>query len=388
MDAPRFDYERHLADLYAPPSAGGPRWPQSTRSVAQLRVSIRYRPTGLLAGLTGDQALHLDIVDYPGEWLLDLALLPKSFDDWSRAALSAAAGRAQASAFLEWMRGVDPQGAFEEETAQTGARLYTEYLKACRQAGLSGLTPGRFLLPGEMEGAPALTFAPLPPHSDGAKGSLAASMRERFEAYKRVVVRPFFRDHFARLDRQIVLVDALSAITDGPEAVADMRAALTEILGAFRPGANSWLSGLLGRRVDRLLLAVSKADHIHHRHHPALQALVRDLLSQSTDRAEFKGAEVDAIAVAGVRATVEMEIRRGGESLPVVEGRLLSGGRAQLFPGQPPSSLAALAGSDWGSDVFAAEPFAPPILESREDEGPPHIRLDRALEFLIGDKLA
>ena len=37
-------------------------------------------------------------------------------------------------------------------------------------------------------------------------------MERRYEAYKDVVVRPFFREHFARLDRQIVLVDALAAL--------------------------------------------------------------------------------------------------------------------------------------------------------------------------------
>ena len=48
-------------------------------------------------------------------------------------------------------------------------------------------------------------------------------MARRYEAYKAHVVRPFFRDHFARLDRQIVLVDALSALNSGPAAVAISR---------------------------------------------------------------------------------------------------------------------------------------------------------------------
>ena len=47
-------------------------------------------------------------------------------------------------------------------------------------------------------------------------------MERRYEAYKDVVVRPFFRDHFARLDRQIVLVDALAAFNAGPDAVRDL----------------------------------------------------------------------------------------------------------------------------------------------------------------------
>ena len=48
-------------------------------------------------------------------------------------------------------------------------------------------------------------------------------MERRYEAYKNVVVRPFYREHFARLDRQIVLVDALAAFNAGPDAVTRSR---------------------------------------------------------------------------------------------------------------------------------------------------------------------
>jgi predicted YcjX-like family ATPase len=36
------------------------------------------------------------------------------------------------------------------------------------------------------------------------------------------VVRPFFRDHFQRIDRQIVLVDVLAAIDAGPAALGEL----------------------------------------------------------------------------------------------------------------------------------------------------------------------
>ena len=55
-------------------------------------------------------------------------------------------------------------------------------------------------------------------------------MERRYEAYKDVVVRPFYREHFARLDRQIVLVDALAAFNAGPDAVKDLEGALAAIL--------------------------------------------------------------------------------------------------------------------------------------------------------------
>ncbi len=403
-DAPRFEYERCRDALYA----RAPRWPESTRSVAQLRVSIRYRPAGMLGRatrlLTGDAALHVDLVDYPGEWLLDLALIPLSYADWSAGALASVEARrdriSAAARLIDWVRETEADAPYDERVAQTGAALFRAYLGAARVEGFSGLAPGRFLLPGELEGAPALTFAPLLGARRAPPGSLRAECAERFEAYKRVVAKPFFTDHFARLDRQIVLVDALSALSRGPEAVADLSAALTEILAAFRPGtwspALAWLAPLLGRRIDRVLLACAKADHVHHVFHPALERLVRDLLARSVDRAAFQGAEVRAMALAGVRATVEEEIGGGvlggviGKApLPAVRGRLLeTGADSRLFAGEPPESLAALSEDGWGAGDFAAAAFAPPRLERRDGEGPPHLRLDRAAEFLIGDRLA
>lgn len=92
----------------------------------------------------------------------------------------------------------------------------------------------------------------------------------RFGAYKSRVVKPFFRDHFARIDRQVVLMDVLGAIHAGPQAVEDMRRAMADILTAFRPGRAGWLSQILGtRRVGRILFAATKADHLHHIQHPA-----------------------------------------------------------------------------------------------------------------------
>ena len=76
---PRFDYENHLAAL----TARTPHWPDSTRTISELRLSLRVRPSGLLAGFQGPRTVHLDIIDYPGEWLLDLALLDKSYAEWS-----------------------------------------------------------------------------------------------------------------------------------------------------------------------------------------------------------------------------------------------------------------------------------------------------------------
>ena len=251
-------------------TAPEPRWPESTRSISTLRLSLRVAPTGLIGGLTGPRVVHLDIVDYPGEWLLDLPLMNQTFEDWSTAAIATARTPARAAPAHDWLAELearDPAAPLEEGTARSLAAGFTAYLAATRAAGLSSVAPGRFLMPGDLEGSPALTFSPLPKPARRPSNSLWRGFEQRFEAYKRVVVGPFFRNHFARLDRQVVLIDALGAIHDGPRAVEDLRAAMAEILACFRPGPRSWLAPILGRRIDRILFAATKADHLHHSQH-------------------------------------------------------------------------------------------------------------------------
>ena len=387
----RFEYETHLAAMTGP----APHWPDSTRTISELRLSLRVQPGGLIGTFSGPRTVHLDIVDYPGEWLLDLALIDKSYAEWSEQSLARAAARPASDAYRKLISATDAAAKLSEPDAQALATEYTAYLHAIREAGFSDATPGRFLLPGELEGSPVLTFAPLPQPASSPRGSLYREFERRFEAYKSKVVKPFFRDHFSRIDRQIVLVDALGAIHAGPQALDALRQSMADILGAFRPGRGSWLGQILfGKRVERILFAATKADHLHHSQHGKLIAIMEALLREARDRADFAGAKTSAMAIAALRATVEQEMPHEGDTLDVVRGRLLgSGKQAAFYPGALPSDPAKLLapardGSEkWLDGDYAIMAFAPAEIELRPGEGPPHIRLDKAAEFLIGDRL-
>ncbi|MBM1310382.1 YcjX family protein [Sulfitobacter mediterraneus] len=388
---PRFDYENHLAALTGP----APHWPDSTRAISELRLSLKVRPNGLLSGLQGPRTIHLDIVDYPGEWLLDLGLMERSYEDWSNDTLSRIESRSAAEAFVALAKTADPEAKHQETLAQDLAREFASYLQAARQDGFSDCTPGRFLLPGDLAGSPVLTFAPLRTDGPSKRGSLHREMARRFEAYKKRVVQPFFRDHFARIDRQVVLVDALGAIHQGPQAVEDLRAALSETLSAFRPGNNGFLSNLLrGKRVEKILFAATKADHLHHQQHPRLTAIMQALVREAQDRAQYAGAGTAALSIASLRATTEDEMKHGGDMLPVVRGTLLETGKeAAFYPGDLPQDPAHLltparqGAEAWLDQDYQVMRFAPAPLNLRPGDGPPHIRLDRAAEFLFGDRL-
>jgi predicted YcjX-like family ATPase len=404
---PRFDYEAHLHDLLSVP----PTWPESTRRISELRVTIEYQSASLLKRMIGLSKLHVDIVDYPGEWLIDLPLLDQDYRTFSSEALALASVPARADIakpFLSFLAGTDPAAPEDEQLAMTGAKLFTEYLRAIRNSGAqSTLAPGRFLLPGDLEGSPLLTFFPMPLTSDERppRSSLAAMMVRRFDSYKSTVVKPFFNEHFARLDRQIVLVDVLGALNRGADAVADLERAMTAILKAFRPGANSWLSLLLGRKIDRVLFAATKADHLPASSHDRLEAILKLIVDEAITRAEAEGAGVHALAISALRATRETTAKQGGEVLPCLRGTPINGETiggvtfngttdAAIFPGDLPiDPVAALSAARAAkSTSLELVRFAPPKLEHALPDGKPtafpHIRLDRALDFLISDYLA
>src|ERR1043165_2789809 len=400
---PRFDYETHVRAL-----TEERRWPESTSRISELRLVIEYQS----ARSGRDRPLTLDIVDYPGEWLLDLPLLTTSYAQWSADTLKLSHSGPRALLAASWhkhLATLDPDAPENEHAALQAAALFTDYLKACRDEryAMRLLPPGRFLMPGDLAGSPALTFAPLELNgADTAPGSLAAMMQRRYEAYKDVVVRPFYREHFARLDRQIVLVDALAAFNAGPDAVRDLESALAAILASFRTGRASIASALFRPRIDRILFAATKADHLHHTSHDKLERFLARMTDRAIARAKFSGASVDVIALAAVRATREAVVARGRDKLPAITGMPLAGetlgrqrfdGESEIaaFPGDLPDDPAALFDGFHGLTAsnesdYRFLRFRPPAGEPGRAETPtlPHIRLDRALQFLLGDRLA
>lgn len=399
---PRFPVEDHLRSL-----CEAREWPASTSRVSELRLAVRYAPRR--GG--GLRTLTLDLVDYPGEWLLDLPLLEVSYAHFSRESLALARAPAragEAAAMLAGLEGIDPRAPADEGLARALSARFKDYLASCRseRVAMSLLPPGRFLLPGDLEGSPALTFAPLDLELGPApSGSLQAMMERRFEAYKAAVVRPFFREHFARLDRQIVLVDVLAALNAGPEALADLERALDSILLAFRVGRNSLLSSLWRPRIEKVLFAATKADHLHRTSHDRLEAILRRLVERAYARASQSGAHMDVAALAAVRATREAEVSRDGRRINAIVGTPEKGQQAggqifdgeeevALFPGELPATPDKLfepgaegfRGLSSGDADFRFLRFRPPAGIG-VGAPLPHIRLDRALQFLLADRL-
>ncbi len=201
----------------------------------------------------------------------------------------------------------------------------------------------------------------------------------------------------------------VAAINSGPEALSDLEQTLTSIAACFHTGRRTILSSIFKPRADRILFAATKADHLHHLQHDRLENILARMVKRAASRSELAGAKTDAIAMAAIRATREAVVTQGSDKLPAIVGTPLAGERignetfdgtkeTAIFPGALPE-LDEGEGSAWKFRGLAAGAqeesdfrflkFRPPLLDASAGAEPalPHIRLDRALQFLIGDRL-
>lgn len=383
-DLPAFPFLPNLDRLLEP----SPEFPPSTTGLSGFGAALRYRPQGLLGRqLVDTTTVDVEIIDYPGEWLLDLSMLEQSFEEWSTAMLLLSHTGPRASLSGAW-REISPDAPASEDALEAARVSYTTYLHVCRQPplSLSFLQPGRFLRPGD-DGVDlsAFRFCPLSPAGgDVRTGTMAAAMRDRFERYKREFVRPFYEDVFSGFDRQLVLVDVVGALNAGPQSFDDMRLALNAVLRSFERDGEGLLARLFRSRTDKVLFAATKADHVTANQFHNLRLLLRAMMADDAGRLPVGGVETEFAALSAVKCTANKRVLYQGQQITVLEGTIKNhGAPEQLFPGEIPEHLPTP--EDWTSERFRFYDFQPPSLDRDRERGIPHIHLDKALQFLVGD---
>ena len=389
----RFAYEEAMTTL----TQTSPQWPESTKGISQLRLKIKYKKSrGLSKYLTEDATLTLDITDYPGEWLLDLPLLDMNYAQWSRHCeeeLSDPQRNDLARPFFTALTDLDLHAKGDELALQNIAKLYTQYLVDCQTHGYQLLQPGRFILPGEFSGAPVLHFFPVTSAqleqqqvdlNNPAKDSNAELLMQRFKHYKTQVVQPFYKEHFKRFDRQVVLVDCLSALNRGFHSYQDLQKALDWLMGSFQYGPSNILNRLFQPKIDKLVFAASKADHITPDQQTNLVKLLESMLHSARKQIQFEGVITESTAISAIRASNSGLGQLKGESIPVLQGRNAQGSAITLFPGEVPQSCPSP--EFWEQQQFEFPKLSPPIMNAGHVL--PHIRMDQVLDFLLADKLA
>ena len=389
---PRFEYEENLLSLQQSP----PHWPQSTRGLSETRLEIHYlHKHSFLRHLKSQGVLYLDIFDYPGEWLLDLPLLSQTYQQWSNSmqALHHGERKFLAENWMQQVEKLDLLAPANEHVLAKLAKIYTEYLHACKQQGFYFIQPGRFILPGEAEGSIALQFFPLLHLNESEwqqlskaadKQSYFAVLQQRYQFYREKIVKTFYQKHFTRFDRQIILADCLTALNHSRQTFVDMQMALRALFQSFHYGQRHFLNRLFAPKIDKLLFAATKADHITNDQIPNLISLLRQLVQTDGEHLHFAQIEVDFTALAAIRATQQVIVEENGEKFKAIQGIRRSDRQfVTVFPGSVPLRLPAE--DFWQKRTFEFDQFEP--QQAIIGEPLPHLRLDAVLEYLLGDKL-
>ena len=404
---PRFPFEACLKAL----ASDHPSWPNRTGAVSEIELRLQFGSTRKPDGDSTPVAnVALRIVDYPGEWLLDLPLLDQTFEQWSAATMALSREGSRPERSERWrasIAGRNLNGPNEDAFCREAAEQYRDYLLDCREAGLKFLQPGHFLrLPGQGDehvrpvlDRPQLWFCPLPPVPGGKwkPGSIGAAMNARYVAYCNETVGGFLRETFGRFGRQLVLVDVLGALNGGEEVFDDTCRALTEVCHYLRTNSEGlWrrirhFSG--SRKIDKIAFAATKADHVPRQQQKNLADLLEQMLRHEASASRWKGTALLTTYLSSVRSTEEEKVTVDGQVYDAVVGRRIdTGKRAKVIVNQIPVKLPDRAywrrSEENDVTAFDFPAFSPPPIDPSSHAGIPHIGMERLLNFLIGDRFA
>lgn len=377
----RFPFESNLQQLQLG------QWPSSTTALSQITLQLRYKPQNPFKQKFLDwQTLTLEITDYPGEWLLDLPMLSLDYASWCDnvwTMLNADPVCPLAEPFRQQLQMADTAGG--PLVLQQLTDLYQQLLHTLKQQQLSLiLQPGRLLRPAELAGAPLLQLFPLLPGQRAQDNELTRQLQQNFEDYKHKVVAPFYRDYFAGLDRQVIMADCLGALNRGHQAMQQLQQALMLIMQHFSYGPDSWWRRIWQPRIDKVLFVASKADLLTPDQHRNLLLLLQQMLQQPLYQQRYQRCETEALAVAAVVSSELGEVQTPQGNKPCLRGRLATTGELQiLYPGEVPLSMPSPL--LFQHHQFAFPEFLP--LVGTGSSFPAQLRMDQALQFLLGDHL-
>lgn len=188
------------------------------------------------------------------------------------------------------------------------------------------------------------------------KHTNAGMLRDRFNYYCEKVVKGFYKNHFLRFDRQIVLVDCLQPLNSGPQAFNDMRLALTQLMQSFHYGQRTLFRRLFSPVIDKLLFAATKADHVTVDQHANMVSLLQQLIQTPAKRCVRRyqhGLSGTGISTGNHQRPDRCERRK----IPALRGHRLSDGEPlTVYPGEVPARLPRQA--FWDSQAFSLRRFA------------------------------
>ena len=380
----RFDYYSKIKAF----RLKDPKWPKATKSVSKTTLQLEFKSE---YAFLKNQIVNIELIDYPGEWLLDLSMLEQDYAEWSEAMLALAHEEKRysyAKEWLEFVKGADLYRRNRDESVEEVMHdHYSEYLKRLHYQGYSFVQPGRFLEPGDMQDDPLLRFCPLPtPSNEPHPDSVYAQFAKRYEQYIHEVVKRLYLEHFQAFDTQIILVDLLKTMEHGYDVFEDMHLSFKNILKSFTYGSNNILTRFFKPEINQVIFAATKADHLPQSQHNRYKRLLEEMIWDLKKELDVRHIDTEATVFAAVKSTRDVKAKIEGKEVDCIRG-IVEGEHepSTHFPGMLPQSYHDenfLKKGDFHLTKF--KPISFPLRDTRAVE---HIRMDKLIYTILKDRV-
>ncbi len=371
----RFDYYSFIDQL-----KNEQKWPQGTDAISHTLLEFESKS---YFSFMGNKVFTIELIDYPGEWLLDLKMLELSFEDWSLQSLAwlKALNHPEAEKYLQMVASLNAKSVgsvYEKELHETYKSLVTR-LKA---EHYSQITPGRFIMPADLANDPMLVFAPI----GGASSGLVSVYKKRYEKYVDEVVKGIHLEHFKGFERQVVLVDVVESLENGYDCYKDMREGLKSILSLYDHNQKNFLLQWLSPSIKKVLFVATKADQVAASQHANFANLLEEMVGELRRELDISHIETHSQVVSALKSTTTIEKKYEGRLLSFVRGVLEEDGQLHdLYPGEMPAHFPSK--TSWSSADYAYKSFLPPKRSYGAQDALEHINMDKVVEKLLGDLL-
>lgn len=392
--ATAFPYKQHLAALRGQP----PRWPEPTSEVADYHVHLHLSRTPQSRSREGLMVFR----DYPGERLVDVQLYGQEYEAWSAEVcqqMDVAPPGTQAAvqnfkACLDDLR-LDTARKVPPARFEAVQRAYGAYCRASRD-GQQLVAPVLPLLQARsMDAALQPPFFPVPKERLAQEPALRRQLRRAYDRYVKTAVVPFLKQ-IACCSHQMVLVDLLGVLRQGPERYTEVQEQIRQVLNCYQrihsgwfPWLKSWLGGV---RLQKVTFCATKADQATSDTRGHLEPLLKSMvLTAANHLALAPGFRrlLDYRVIAAHRSTEDVQTPYQGQQLIALRGRVQEGSaikQVTVYPGRVPAAWPTQpeAWKDFRFPDFL--PQALPVVAAG-GQPIPHLHMDELLYALVEDLL-
>jgi predicted YcjX-like family ATPase len=382
---PTFKYRDVVEKLRKEP----PEWPESTNSVSKITLKLEVKSE---SSFFPNKILFLEIIDYPGEWLFDVAMYGKTFEEWSNSIfedIKDSEKRTLSFDFQGAIRSYDLYNFSNGADDETIVEAYKKYQNNLIGKGYSLIQPGRSFQKGNLTDKATFLFTPLlkPEGVEPHKESIYNRFKERYEQYLENSVEPLVLEHFSEFDRQIVLVDVLKSLQSGYHSFLDMTKAVKRFTEIYKYGRSGKISRFIGdRRIDKILFVATKSDSIPSSQIENFKSLLDSIVEEAQKDLRVSGMKTASFPIASVRSTKDIEHEYQGKKLDCIQGRITGKSEESIeYMGEIPESFPSK--KEWSENKFSFPEFSPISFPDRDIDAVENINMDKVIEYIIGDKL-